>query len=110
MICYKCNGTGYYDIYNECPVCDGTGEYEPFDADIELDKLYPTEQTNDEWRKICSAEEFAEFLFGIAYMCSYCGDEAHSTKEKIQKCHFGKCVCQRQDWEEWLKQPHATKE
>lgn len=49
MKCYKCNGTGYYDIDNKCPVCDGTGEYEPFDTDVELDKLYPTKQTNEEW-------------------------------------------------------------
>ena len=46
MKCYKCNGTGYYDIDNECPVCDGTGKYEPFDADVELDKLYPNTMKN----------------------------------------------------------------
>ena len=32
MKCYKCGGIGCYE-------CDGTGECEPFDADVELDKL-----------------------------------------------------------------------
>ena len=32
MKCLKCGGIGCYE-------CDGTGEYEPFDADVELDKL-----------------------------------------------------------------------
>lgn len=26
MKCYKCNGTGEYDIEHECPYCGGTGE------------------------------------------------------------------------------------
>ena len=36
MKCYKCNGTGVYDIYNDCPVCDGTGEYDPNDKGFGL--------------------------------------------------------------------------
>lgn len=53
MKCTKCNGYGYIDNLEgdglKCPICNGTGEYEPFDTDVELDKLYPTEQTNEEW-------------------------------------------------------------
>ena len=67
MKCYKCNGTGYYDIDNECPLCDGTGEYEPFDTDVELDKLYPPEQTNEEYIRTCSTEEMAELLENVAF-------------------------------------------
>jgi len=104
MKCKACNGTGkikvidfakpdWKDTEKACPICCGSGVIE---------------QTNDEWRKTCSTEEFAEFLFHIAYMCSYCGDEAHSSQEKIQQCHFGKCGCQRKDWDAWLKQPHTS--
>ena len=92
-------------VYNE------DGEFvreEPFDADVELDKLYPTEQTEQEYLQTCDTEQLAEFLFRIAYMCSYCGDEAHSSQEKMQQCHFGKCGCRRKDWEVWLKQPHQV--
>lgn len=62
--------------------------------------------TNEEWLKSLDTEQLEEFLFGIAYMCSFCGDEAHSTEEKMQQCHFGKCGCQRKDWEMWLKEKH----
>lgn len=62
--------------------------------------------TNKEWIRQCATEQLAEFLFRIAYMCSYCGDEAHSSQEKMQQCHFEKCGCQRKDWVVWLKQPH----
>lgn len=84
MKCYKCNGTGYYDIDNECPVCDGTGEYEPFDADVELDKLYPPEQTNEEWFCQLPTEEKAKRIINIAVNSD---------------CDYRTIV-------EWLKQPH----
>ena len=52
MKCSVCNGQGFFPISNiaakVCPQCNGTGE---------------VEQTNDEWRKTCSTEEFADFLF-----------------------------------------------
>ena len=94
MKCYRCNGTGYYDIDNECPVCDGTGEYEPFDADIELDKLYPTELTNEEWFANLTTEEKAKVLetIIIKYLLM-----------KQPKCYE---ITKREFWELWLKQPH----
>lgn len=67
MKCYKCNGTGYYDIDNECPVCDGTGEYEPFDADIELDKLDSEPQANEEWFCGLSTKEKADKLTDFSF-------------------------------------------
>ena len=96
MKCYKCNGTGYYDIDNECPVCDGTGEYEPFDADIELDKLYPTEQTNEEWLDCMYTEAKAEWL-ADHMKCSKCPQQ--------NRCngYHGGCVGLML---EWLKHPH----
>jgi RecJ-like exonuclease len=101
MKCYKCNGTGYYDIDNECPVCDGTGEYEPFDTDVELDKLDSEPITNEEWRKTCSTEEFAEWISNLAYACMRCG---MSNNEAY--CHTGYCIQDKEDAEKWLKEIH----
>lgn len=66
----------------------------------------PKPMTNDEWRKTCSMEEFADFLFEKACYCSMCGDESQDTEEKIKSCPFGKTACVKNDWEMWLKQPH----
>lgn len=95
MKCTECGGTGKVDGWDglteySCKVCNGKG--------------YLNEQ---EYIQTCNTDQLAEFLFHIACMCSYCGDEAHSTEEKTQKCHFGKCCCRRQDWLEWLKRPHV---
>ena len=90
MKCKFCDGSGkdYWCLNGEpypCPVCNGTGEYEPFDADVELDKLYPTEQTNEEWFCQLPTEENAKRIINIAVNsnCDY---------ETIVK---------------WLKQPHT---
>lgn len=90
MKCKICGGTGTSNTcvngtFKPCTFCDGTGEYEPFDADVELDKLYPTEQTNEEWLRSATTEQLIEFL------------------EKITDPHVGYLVGY---WEEWLKQPH----
>ena len=50
MKCPACKG-GELDFWNECPRCNGTGKVE--------------NMTNDEWRKTCSTEEFAEFLLDV---------------------------------------------
>ena len=47
MKCWKCDGTGEYDIYNDCPVCDGTGEIEV---------------TNEEWFCKLPLTEKSEFM------------------------------------------------
>ena len=51
MKCPVCDGRGFFPVSNIatkiCQQCNGTGEIE---------------MTNDEWRKTCSAEEFAEWL------------------------------------------------
>lgn len=44
MKCPICDGMGTSNTcvngtFKPCTFCDGTGEYEPFDADVELDKL-----------------------------------------------------------------------
>ena len=106
MKCKVCGGTGTSNTcvngtFKPCTFCDGTGEYEPFDADVELDKLYPTEQTNEEWRKTCSAEEFAEWISNLAYACMRCG---MSNSEAY--CHTGHCIQDEADAVEWLKEKH----
>lgn len=74
MKCPECNGYGYegYSV-EECVLCHGKGCVGPL--------------TNDEWRKTCSAEEFAEFL--AFTILGKCPDE-----EKVQY------------WLEWLKEKH----
>lgn len=71
MKCKVCGGTGTSNTcvngtFKPCTFCDGTGEYEPFDLDVELDKLYPTEQTNEEWFTSLSTEEKAKRIINIA--------------------------------------------
>ena len=77
----------------KCPKCNGTGEYEPFDTDVELDKLYPTEQANVEWLRSATFEEIANeihkwYIFGYAMGVS--GVKRNSITGVV----------------EWLKQPH----
>ena len=95
MKCTKCNGYGYIDNLEgdglKCPICNGTGEYEPFDTDVELDKLYPTEQNNEAWFDGLSTEEKAEFL---AQRDFDKWDNVNSKKES------------KKQWLVWLKQPH----
>ena len=57
MKCKHCDGTGKSNMYKDgefvdCMYCDGTGE---------------VQMTNDEWRRTCPTEEFAEFLNFIAF-------------------------------------------
>ena len=67
MKCPYCNGNGGYLNMNQwcfCEQCDGTGQ----------DGL-----SNDEWRKTCSAEEFAEWLYNnmitITTRYAHCGKD-----------------------------------
>ena len=76
MKCSTCDGKGYFPISDiaakVCPRCNGSGK-EPM-------------MTNDEWRRTCPTEEFAEFLNFIAF------DWNRVDKQWVL---------------EWLKQPHA---
>ena len=67
-----------------------------FDTDVELDEL-DGGQTNNEWRKTCSAEEFAEFLADIERNAvTYTGGgRFFTTKEDDIKY-----------WVGWLKEKH----
>ena len=84
MKCSKCDGTGkeywngnvFCNTGFECDKCNGTGEIE---------------MTNNEWRKTCSAEEFAEFLCNVGF-------ENETIVRKFKS-----------EWMEWLKEIHNAK-
>lgn len=100
MKCYKCGGTGVYDIYNECPVCDGTGEYDPTDKGIGL--LKEVIETNEEYLRSCNTEQLAEWLFQIFGEGVAFGETHGKTKlfPNDDIIHEGLVM-------EWLKQPHS---
>lgn len=81
MKCQKCNGTGEYDIYNECPCCNGTGEIEV---------------TNEDYIRNCTFEELAGAIYewhSLGYTRGKNGDALTNITEVV----------------EWLKQPHEEK-
>lgn len=84
-------------VYNE------DGEFvreEPFDADVELDKLYPTELTNEEHLKSLDTEQFAEWI-------AKCIKDTINLTNGNRK--YTDNIVSTKWWVEWLKQPH-TKE
>ena len=90
MKCYKCNGTGYYDIDNDCPVCDGTGE---------------VQKTNEEWLRQCTTEQLAEAIY---YLTWYYTELEDRLEKNVKNGRYNddeniKIVM------EWLKQPHSPK-
>lgn len=62
---------------------------------------YEIELTNEEWRKTCSAEDFAYWLDGLI---AYCFGVGHITETEQKK--YQKIVA---DVELWLKQPHTPR-
>ena len=62
---------------------------------------YEIELTNEEWRKTCSAKEFAKWLEEICFREQYNDGESMSGwyEEHDEKY-----------WKKWLKQPHTNKE
>lgn len=55
-------------------------------------------QTNDEWRRTCSAEEFSEWLNGLIDYCFGIGHICTSDMKKYDKV--------TDDPEKWLKETH----
>lgn len=112
MKCKFCGGTGTSNTcingtFKPCTFCDGTGEYEPFDADVELDKLYPTEQTNEEWLRQATTEQLAKFLHDVQFSCNTCTLTSFRLyKSKTIKCPLQVSCAKENGVMEWLKQPH----
>ena len=86
MKCPKCNGrgtVGYYDVDHfldvECDRCNGSGE---------------VEMTNEEWIKQCNTEQLAEILLAIY-------------QDGIDDCKQEWWKDTKEDFVEWLKQPHT---
>ena len=99
MKCPNCNGTGkeysFYDgaesVWKDviCPTCNGTGK---------------VEQTNEEWRKTCSAEEFAEWITDkINAKLRMALHDAELYPDDINENEY---MENEDEWVEWLKQPH----
>lgn len=85
MICQVCFGRKYdfkkdgnSGYFVECKKCHGTGKIV---------------QTNEEWRRTCSAEEFSEWL-----------------EEKMTWAAQEQGTFTAKGWAKWLKQPHTEKE
>ena len=94
-----CDGKGYiyvgtapnpitrYGYKRICDKCHGTGEIE---------------QTNDEWRRTCSTEDFAEFINLIIRVGPYENEPKDFWEHVYGRGgeHGAKSIV------EWLKQPH----
>lgn len=95
----------------KCPVCDGTGKRQYIDVygnpqDIWLECEHCKGKgylTNDEWRKTCSAEEFAEWLKEVAHICFACSDMCAETTDEY--CKYG-YASEKDKWIGWLKEVH----
>ena len=99
-----CDGKGYayvgtapnpitrYGYKRICDKCHGTGEIE---------------QTNDEWRRTCSTEEFADFLMRVFKNCTWCLDGGSP-----QDCPFNEfldCPAEsKENMVKWLKKIHES--
>jgi RecJ-like exonuclease len=90
----------------KCPKCDGTGEMQicemGFIGKDECDKCHGKGYlNNDEWRKTCSAEEFAKLLSDAMWYGEQCATEGVLCENC--KCPWCKGIGN------WLKQPHEQK-
>ena len=112
MKCKICGGTGTSNTcvngtFKPCTFCDGTGEYEPFDADIELDKLDSEPQTNEEWLHSLNTEQLAEWLTNVINT-NPCGYLLFCDECSLNdKCKEDDYPTNTETWVEWLKQPHG---
>ena len=88
MKCTNCDGTGKEKLYDKltnayllikCAYCNGSGELL---------------QTNEEWRKTCSAEDFTEKMVKVI-----CNIVAWNNDPKPSEV--------RTALKAWLKQPHS---
>jgi len=113
MKCKVCGGTGTSNTcvngtFKPCTFCDGTGEYEPFDADIELDKLDSEPQTNEEWFDSLTTEEKAEWITNkINAKLRMALHDAELYPDDINENEY---MENEDEWVEWLKQPHTEEE
>ena len=90
MKCPLCDGKGEYmhqcGGYRPCEHCDGTGEIV---------------QTDEQWFCSLSTEEKAKWLSNVLYACMRCGMNCH-----VGYCPFDKCIIDKEDALEWLKEEH----
>ena len=92
-----------------CPKCYGVGRI-PFGEEPEI-------YTNEEWLRICTTEQLAEFISKIdmPFMDKApfpCGDliECNKNCGLYSRCVKDDFPTNKEVWVEWLKQPHTVKE
>ena len=96
--CEACYGSGYINFRTDdghismrtCRRCNGYGY-------INVEPL-----TNEEWRRTCSAEEFAKWLVEVTEYCFECGLNINNNV----LCPFKKCIDKECDGLDWLKEEH----
>ena len=87
----KCSATGFFcemRMGDECTLGSPCPHQKPL--------------TNEEWRRTCSAEEFAKWLTEVTDYCFECGLNINNGV----LCPFGKCIDKEHDAETWLKEKH----
>ena len=102
MKCKYCDGTGEIikrvvtntlsEYKFPCRKCNETGVVEPL--------------TNDEWRRACSAEEFAKFVEKAMDYGAFCQTKDDFNPKMCKKCGCPWC---KNGFMEWLKEIHDDK-
>ena len=100
MKCKGCLGTGMKEFnvtisamgceikpLEKCELCNGRSFVEPL--------------TNDEWRRTCSTEEFAEWIFEV-YMT-----DKHHLFDRIESAEYEQANSGKQEIMKWLKEKHT---
>ena len=134
MKCWKCGGTGVYDLYNDCPYCDGTGEINDteelekkwentvWDTDVYLDEL---DKMNDIEKRINKMIKKSEVILNAGKQTNDEWLRSCTTEELAEfiigerkGCVYADCPngetpcmsckdgCDIDKLVEWLKQPH----
>lgn len=122
MKCQYCDGTGEHindaNRMTTCEFCGGTGEVKDKCSSTEFCEMKmgdvctlgspcPHQEdllTNEAWFCGLSMEEKAKWLSNVLYACMRCGMNCH-----VGYCPFGKCIIDKEDALEWLKEKHHDK-
>lgn len=68
------------------------------DVDVELDELYPTEQTNEDWLKSMTTEELAGWIYRAMFY--------KSCQKDVEDGAYMQMMTKKDYIENWLKEIH----